>query len=148
MPKVQINSIPSLVQIMAWCQPGDKPLSEPVIVSMLTHIYGTQPEWVKQVAYATASFRENMIYLTKLFALVVSIEFSSLMPRQNAYHLKNKIFKAVSWLKYFAYSLPFYLHKFLMVSVLVCKLMALCCLNNTPETKQVISKLFHATWCY
>ena len=26
-----INNIPSLVQIMAWCRPGDKPLSEPMM---------------------------------------------------------------------------------------------------------------------
>ena len=34
----QIDNIPSLVQIMAWRRPGDKPLSEPMIVSLLTHI--------------------------------------------------------------------------------------------------------------
>ena len=28
-PKVSINNIPALVQIMAWCRLGDKPLSEP-----------------------------------------------------------------------------------------------------------------------
>ena len=31
-PKVWINNIPALVQIMAWCRPGDKPLSEPMMV--------------------------------------------------------------------------------------------------------------------
>ena len=43
-PKVQINNIPALVQIMAW--PGDKPLSEPMMVSLLTHICVTRPQWV------------------------------------------------------------------------------------------------------
>ena len=38
-PKVPINNIPSLVQIMAWCRPGDKPLSEPMMVCLLMHIY-------------------------------------------------------------------------------------------------------------
>ena len=33
-----INNIPALVQIMAWCWRGDKPLSEPMMVSLLTHI--------------------------------------------------------------------------------------------------------------
>ena len=32
-PNVQINNIPALVQIMAWRRPGDKPLSEPMMVS-------------------------------------------------------------------------------------------------------------------
>ena len=38
-PKGPINTILVLVQIMAWCQPGDKPLSEPMMVSLLMHIY-------------------------------------------------------------------------------------------------------------
>ena len=37
-PKGPINNIPTLVQIMAWRQPGDKPLSEPMMASLLTHI--------------------------------------------------------------------------------------------------------------
>ena len=45
-PKGQINNIPALVQIMAWRHPGDKPLSEPIMVSLLTHICVTRPQWV------------------------------------------------------------------------------------------------------
>ena len=45
--KVQIDNIPALVQIMAWRRPGDKPLSEPMMVSLLTHICVTRPQWVK-----------------------------------------------------------------------------------------------------
>ena len=32
-----INNIPALVQIMSWRRPGDKPLSEPMLVRLLTH---------------------------------------------------------------------------------------------------------------
>ena len=32
--KGRINNIPALVQIMAWRRPGDKPLSEPMMVSL------------------------------------------------------------------------------------------------------------------
>ena len=32
LPKGPINNIPALVQIMAWRRPGDKPLSEPMMV--------------------------------------------------------------------------------------------------------------------
>ena len=45
-PKGPMNNIPSLVQIMAWRRPGDKPLSEPMMVSSLTHICVTRPQWV------------------------------------------------------------------------------------------------------
>ena len=47
-PKGPINNIPSLVQIMAWRRPGDKPLFEPMMVSLLTHICVTRPQWVKE----------------------------------------------------------------------------------------------------
>ena len=33
-PKGPINNIPALVQIMAWRRPGDKPLSEPMMMSI------------------------------------------------------------------------------------------------------------------
>ena len=45
-PKVRINNIPALVQIMAWRRPGDKPLSEPMMVRLPTHIRVTRPQWV------------------------------------------------------------------------------------------------------
>ena len=41
-----INNIPAMVEIMAWRRPGDKPLSEPMMVSLLTHICVAQPQWV------------------------------------------------------------------------------------------------------
>ena len=46
-PKGLINNIPALVLIMAWRRPGDKPLSEPMMVSLLTHICVARPQWVK-----------------------------------------------------------------------------------------------------
>ena len=46
-PKGPINNIPALVQIMAWSRPGNKPLSEPMMVSLLTHICVTRPQWFK-----------------------------------------------------------------------------------------------------
>ena len=42
-PKGPINNISALVQIMAWRRSGDKPLSEPIMVSLLTHICVTRP---------------------------------------------------------------------------------------------------------
>ena len=48
-PKGPINNIPALVQIMAYRRPGDKPLSEPVMVRLLTHICLTRPQWVNNV---------------------------------------------------------------------------------------------------
>ena len=42
-PKGQINNIPALIQIMAWRHPDDKPLSDPMMASLLPHI----PEYRK-----------------------------------------------------------------------------------------------------
>ena len=74
-PVGPINNIPTLVQIMAWCwsgdkilsnigsdnglapitwrQSGDKPLSEPMMVSLLMHICITPPQWVECVTRLT-----------------------------------------------------------------------------------------------
>ena len=46
-PKGQIHNIPALVQTMAWRRPGDKPLSEATMVSLLTHICVSRPQWIK-----------------------------------------------------------------------------------------------------
>ena len=45
---------------MAWRRPGDKPLSEPMMVSLPTHICVTQPQWVKQ----PGDFLEDLILVT------------------------------------------------------------------------------------
>ena len=39
-----INNNPALIQMMAWRRSGDKPLYEPMIVSLLTHICVTRPQ--------------------------------------------------------------------------------------------------------
>ena len=46
-PMGPINNIPASVQIIAWCQSGDKPLSEQMMVILLTHIYVIRPQLIK-----------------------------------------------------------------------------------------------------
>ena len=72
-PKVRISNIPALVQIMAWRRPGDKPLSEPVMVSLLTHIYVARPQWVKRIKTA----QPFILWLV----LVTWINFNSSMDK-------------------------------------------------------------------
>ena len=45
-PSGPINDMSALVQIMAWRRPGDRPLSEPMMDSLPTHICVTRPQWV------------------------------------------------------------------------------------------------------
>ena len=42
------SSVPALVQIMAWFLPGDKPLSEPAMIRLPTHICVIRPQWVNK----------------------------------------------------------------------------------------------------
>ena len=44
-PRGRIHNNPTLVQIMAWRRPGDKPLSEPMVISLLTQWVNTRGPW-------------------------------------------------------------------------------------------------------
>ena len=65
-PRVPINNIPALVLIMAWHRPGDKLLSEPMMVSLLTHICVTRLQWVK--IYILNHFKSGTDMLSMLEA--------------------------------------------------------------------------------
>ena len=71
-PKGPINNIPALVQMMAWCRSGDKPLSEPTLVNLLavgaTRV--TRPQWCKEfyISYlrvCSTSYRTNHTFSIK-----------------------------------------------------------------------------------
>ena len=53
-----INNIPALVQIMACLRPGDKPLSEPMMVSLLTHICVTWPQELNPILWVCFFMRK------------------------------------------------------------------------------------------
>ena len=59
-PNGPVNNIPSLVQVMAWRRPGDKPLSEPMMVSLLTHRSVTRPQWVN-ICYCSSLLILSML---------------------------------------------------------------------------------------
>ena len=78
-PKGQINNIPGLVQIMAWCVPGDKPLSEPMMVSLLTHICVTRPQWVKKCRHCIyVNVRSNAITFKRVLVIVDATIYSKI----------------------------------------------------------------------
>ena len=62
-PMGPINNIPTLVQIMAWRRPGDKPLSEPTIVCLPTHICAIRPRWVNMILYKTKLTMNTYTYI-------------------------------------------------------------------------------------
>ena len=61
-PNVRINNLPALVQIMAWRQPGDKPLSGSMMVSLLTHICVIWPQWVNNKALTFFPLTELVLF--------------------------------------------------------------------------------------
>ena len=60
-PRGPINNIPTLVQVMAWRRPGDKPLSAPMMVLLPTHICPTRPQWVKALIPTTEAYHLAVI---------------------------------------------------------------------------------------
>ena len=73
-PKVRINNIPTLVPIMAWHLVGAKPLSEPMMFNLLTHICITRPQWVNTwVSWKSGCDFEKVIlfYLSLYSDLVI-----------------------------------------------------------------------------
>ena len=74
-----INNTPALVQIMAWCRPGNKQLSEPMMVGLLMHTCIPQPQWV-----------------------------NSLRPRQMDAISQTTFSNAFSWMKMFEFRLKFH----------------------------------------
>ena len=73
-PKGLINNIPALVLIMAWRRPGDKPLSEPMLVRSLTHICITRPQWVYTILVDANRISVTMVltYLSQNIPVSVS----------------------------------------------------------------------------
>ena len=61
-PKCLINDIPALVLIMAWRRTGDKPLSEPMLARLPTHICVTRPQWVNTNILRTGEMRRYNAY--------------------------------------------------------------------------------------
>ena len=48
-PKGSSSNMPALAQIMDWPRQGDKPLYEPMMISLPTHMCVTRPQWVNGV---------------------------------------------------------------------------------------------------
>ena len=65
-PRGLINNIRTLVQVMAWRRPGDKPLSQPMMVRLPTHIYVTRPQWVKGLMLKIYNFIASTLKLNCL----------------------------------------------------------------------------------
>ena len=68
-PKGPINNTPALVQIMAWHWPGIKPLSEPMIVSLMMYICVARSQWIKMpfCLYRDSYHKDQMLWQSSNF---------------------------------------------------------------------------------
>ena len=78
-----INNIPVLVQIMAWRQSGDKPLSETVMVGLLMHICIPLPSWVKASCLLAYLLTYLLAYLLTYLLTYLLIRVPSLTQGQS-----------------------------------------------------------------
>ena len=85
------NNIPSLFQIMAWRWSGDKPLSETMVISWLTHICVTRPQWVNthpnhRLAGEIRCAKNNMAYTVNVMNMTI-YEWWSTLFRDSLQHI-------------------------------------------------------------
>ena len=94
---------------MAWRRPGDKSLSEPMMVSLLMHICVTRPQWVDSLPLG---------------------DFNSLVPGKFEWHFRYLIFQIISVINGWGISCELALRLMLLAltdnSTLV-QVMAWCC---------------------
>ena len=83
-PKSPINNNPALVQIMAWRRSGDKPSSEPMMVSLLTHFCVARPQWVNTSFFIVCLLRID------IFAYLYYIGVTELPTKMWKCLCKNK----------------------------------------------------------
>ena len=87
-----INNISALVQIMAWRRPGDKPLYEPMMVSLLTHICITRTQWVNGLV-PNSSPVITWTNLNLLPFLSLRINFSEIFIKILSFSIKKMYLK-------------------------------------------------------
>ena len=85
--KGPIDNNPALVEIMAWRRSGDKPLSEPMMISLPTQICVTRPQWVKDI-----HFQILLIYLNTVarFAIVIAAKGNTWSDKLNFHSDENE----------------------------------------------------------
>ena len=80
-----IYYIPALVQIMAWRRPGDKPLSEPMMVWLPTHICVTRPQYCP-VSVGISRFQHQQTHVLRseqIWALTADDTFECIFLNDN-----------------------------------------------------------------
>ena len=104
-PKSPIDNIAALFQIMAWCRPGDKPLSEAMKVSLLTHICVARPQWVKRPPiHFTFYMISDLRFLSNYWKKCKLVAFC--LEQKLFVKVLTEVWKGISIITDFLYSSP------------------------------------------
>ena len=85
---------------MAWHHPGDKPLSEPMMVRLPTHICVTRPQWVNSWWYINGSAQGYTICIAIMLEIIVTDLHHWAMDMYMIYHfscLRPSVCVTVWW---------------------------------------------------
>ena len=109
-PRGPINNIPTLVQVMAWRRPGDKPLSEPMVVRLLASLGLNElsyPGYFRELHWLSMGFQE---ILTGMFPwrtwLDKSYQSDTNLDKLQQHDNKTKQTMYISNDIYFSYVVP------------------------------------------
>ena len=99
-PKGPINNIPALVQIIAWHCSDNKPLSEPMMVSLLTHKCVTQPQWVNSPPWWCHDMRMLSVSMALLWGKPTGprLNIKTVLSMYGDFHVKDKTAVRTSYL--------------------------------------------------
>ena len=86
-PRGPINNIPASVEIMAWRRPGDKTLSEPMMVSLPTYIGVSRPQWVNVFNIFPSYYLCDDIHFITCMRVLIGL---CLMGTETHYMLEHK----------------------------------------------------------
>ena len=85
-PNGPMNNIPVFVQIMVCRRPGNKPLSEPMMVSSQTHICITRPHWVKLEIMFSSELSSSRLSKDSIYIIILQqIDLQSAPPSVHSY---------------------------------------------------------------
>ena len=98
--KGPINNILTLVQIMAWRRPGKEALSEPMMVSLPTHICVARYQWHNYEGLVEEKAADPTLTLKPFI--------NTLRPRQMAAIFQTTFSNAFSWMKMYQFRLRFH----------------------------------------
>ena len=80
-PMGPINNIPASVLIMAWRQPGDKPLSEPIMARLPTQKCVTRDQWFKGHGNNRPALNHNKPKQSTEIYIIPGMQFITTMDR-------------------------------------------------------------------